>query len=517
MAGAESPSADDPNSVGEPDLETAYASIKQKPCKVGRVRIDGLQRTDGTLVEREFDEVRAAQSLEEVNAALMEALGELMAMDVFDGVEMIVDQSDKVWGGWVLDVVRQQLSPGTYSFRSLRRAIITVTLLSLSKRKDFSACKAGRTCKAERVRIWFTLLCCQELLGLSAHAHDVLLIHSFAAGTVEASASLINPLGHGERFAAKVEYGTQRSNNFSLVYSKPRRIFGYHASGDVRVHQVFHDCERWSSYTELLRGGAAGITRLVCCKLRTPMSPTHLNCVLSWLCSADGRNSLSYDLAWRRLADPSRLASHAVMNQLGDQLKSAVKHIFLDSTLDNPLFPTTGQAVRMETELSGLGPDSNLLRFVKQHVTGLVAFPVGDSAALTLSGEAGIMLPWGAGALARSTSISDRFYLGGIGSLRGFQTKGVGPCAPRRSGSAVQSAGDGSPRPTVPTVDSLGGDIVLGGAAALNFQLPNEALRSAGIYGQLFINGGSLAPLAGGPVRDSLRQFSTSFRWSMVG
>lgn len=61
---------------------------------------------------------------------------------------------------------------------------------------------------------------------------------------------------------------------------------------------------------------------------------------------------------------------------------------------------------------------------------------MGAASSLTLSGEAGLLLPWGARgvAWAQPTPLSDRFFLGGlaVGALRGFDQKGVGPSDPRR-------------------------------------------------------------------------------------
>ena len=132
--------------------------------------------------------------------------------------------------------------------------------------------------------------------------------------------------------------------------------------------------------------------------------------------------------------------------------------------------PVAGWGIRAETQLAGLGPDTNLLRFVKQHLSGKVrnaqaqgaqlqgltqagaraapaptnanlgwlwlqmAFPISGQTTLTLSAEAGVLLPWGAKAWAIPTTISDRFFLGGVGSLRGFAFKGVGPSDGRRRG-----------------------------------------------------------------------------------
>jgi Omp85 superfamily domain len=52
----------------------------------------------------------------------------------------------------------------------------------------------------------------------------------------------------------------------------------------------------------------------------------------------------------------------------------------------------------------------------------------------------------------KETLITERFHLGGIGMLRGFQYKGVGERAKRR---VVQGAPSGSS----PGMDALGGDI----------------------------------------------------------
>lgn len=55
-------------------------------------------------------------------------------------------------------------------------------------------------------------------------------------------------------------------------------------------------------------------------------------------------------------------------------------------------------------------------------------------AALHLTAEAGLLLPWAAHGVSNGTAISDRFFLGGVGSgaLRGFAQRGVGPTDARR-------------------------------------------------------------------------------------
>lgn len=57
----------------------------------------------------------------------------------------------------------------------------------------------------------------------------------------------------------------------------------------------------------------------------------------------------------------------------------------------------------------------------------------------------------------KETLISERFHLGGIAYLRGFQYKGLGDRAPRRAGDAAEPAG--ADTQTALTSDALGGDI----------------------------------------------------------
>lgn len=69
--------------------------------------------------------------------------------------------------------------------------------------------------------------------------------------------------------------------------------------------------------------------------------------------SEDGRHAVSYELGWRRLTDPGRVASRAVLGQLGDKLLSAVKYVHRGETFDSLAFPTQGGAGCWRRGLSG--------------------------------------------------------------------------------------------------------------------------------------------------------------------
>jgi outer membrane protein assembly factor BamA len=67
---------------------------------------------------------------------------------------------------------------------------------------------------------------------------------------------------------------------------------------------------------------------------------------------------------------------------------------------------------------------------------------------------------------------SDRFFLGGPDSLRGFCTKGAGPTDARRPrGSAAdEEEGSGSSGSHI-TRDAIGGDLLCSASAAVTFQV----------------------------------------------
>ena len=108
-------------------------------------------------------------------------------------------------------------------------------------------------------------------------------------------------------------------------------------------------------------------------------------------------------------------------------------------------------------------------------------------------------MPLGSAARAdpKGTPIADRFFLGGVGSLRGFEPHGTGPSDERRPPSAAaaaagaaDAAADGGAA-TPAARDALGGDLLAQGFAALQLELPFRQLRDIGIYAHVFANAGA--------------------------
>lgn len=156
------------------------------------------------------------------------------------------------------------------------------------------------------------------------------------------------------------------------------------------------------------------------------------------------------------------------------------------------------------------------------------------------------MLPiLGCRKIRRETMIRERFFLGGVASMRGFAYKGVGPRAPRRAPEA--EGGDAANKDA--GSDALGGDLfatlrtavsrpaqlecririqslreaprtpsrrtLTRGRAQVNFLLPQETLRRFGVQGHIFADTGNITPLSGPtPLSQRLDDFWNKWRLS---
>lgn len=293
--------------------------------------------------------------------------------------------------------------------------------------------------------------------------------------------SVNNCLGRAESFQAGYERGILGTSEYFLAVMRPRPA-AMPLNASMRFSQLFRNFVDTTSFME--RSRSATMT----------------------LSSQTGGHSLAYEAAWRTLTDPSRTASTAVTQHLGQSLKSSLKYTRTHSasyTMGNNWKGTFDSSSK--TEVAGLAFGPKVVRFVREHLQGRLTLPVPNtSATLSISLDAGVMVPIGRGAMASPSSISDRFFMGGPSSLRGFEQAGVSAVAKRRPPPP--------PRPTAAEGatsqhDYLGGDLSASVMAALNFDLPWESTRNIGLRAHVFLNAGNTVLLAGSglPLKDSLR------------
>ncbi|KAM0888175.1 hypothetical protein ACQ4PT_028524 [Festuca glaucescens] len=309
--------------------------------------------------------------------------------------------------------------------------------------------------------------------------------------SLEGALKLKNLAGYADIWDASVAYGWDQTSEVGVGVSVPR-FKSIPTPLMARASLMSQDWLKFSSYKERLLGLSLGLV-------------------------STRNHDLSYNLAWRTLTDPSHSASQSIRRQLGHNLLSALKYTYKIDHRDSHLRPTRGYAFHSASQVGGLW-DNKGLKFFRQEFDVRAAVPFGFyNAALNFGLGAGVILPLGRGFMDSATPVTDRFNLGGhsspvcsmggISSLLGFRTRGVGPTEPRR---LVPGKSDSA---AVPARDYLGGDLAVSAFADLSFDLPLKVFRDAGIHGHAFLTAGNIAKLSEGNYKNfSLDEFRRSFR-----
>jgi outer membrane protein insertion porin family len=358
---------------------------------------------------------------------------------------------------------------------------------------------------------------------------------------------LKNLFGYGDIWDASGSFGWDQTTEVGVGVCLPR-FKSIPTPLMARASLSSQDWLKFSSYKERLLGLSFGLL-------------------------STRNHDLSYNLAWRTLTDPSRVSSKAIRRQLGHNLLSALKYTYKIDKRDSHLRPTKGYAFQSTSQVGGLW-NSKGLRYFRQvillpfmsyfllclaltvhgrnyeiiasvynfiwssqfwpsllqkycrwvcsqefDVRGAV--PLGFySAALNVGVGAGVILPLAGGFMNSTSSVPERFYLGGNSSpvcslggpssLLGFRLRGVGPTEARRH--VLNNSESGS---ADPGRDYLGGDLAVSAFADLSFDLPLKIFRDAGIHGHAFLTAGNLAKLSEGEYKNfSASEFRQTFRSS---
>ncbi|MDP3296649.1 MAG: outer membrane protein assembly factor BamA [Thermodesulfovibrionia bacterium] len=129
---------------------------------------------------------------------------------------------------------------------------------------------------------------------------------------------------------------------------------------------------------------------------------------------------ISYDLESVNITDVANNASSLIKEQIGKKITSSISPSIWKDTRDNFLDPTTGSKNALYTTLAGLGGDNY---FVKARVDSLWYFPVIWDTTFSLRGRFG----YASGFAGKKLPLYERFYVGGINTVRGLGFGVAGP------------------------------------------------------------------------------------------
>ena len=188
----------------------------------------------------------------------------------------------------------------------------------------------------------------------------------------------------------------------------------------------------------------------------------------------DLRLSLGYTLEWIEIVT-GQAQQIALADLYRDGRNSALNLNLTYDTRDNRLFPTKGHYHSLVTEVSdaALGSEDGL-EYKRMQAFLRYYYPLPLSLVLKLNASAGIVV----GTDGRSVPISERFFPGGIYSIRGFEPRSLGP----NLNVARANDPDASTSPF-----NIGGNKEV----VFNLELEFPIIEQAGIKGVIFADAGN--------------------------
>ncbi|KAI9494365.1 surface antigen-domain-containing protein [Zychaea mexicana] len=201
--------------------------------------------------------------------------------------------------------------------------------------------------------------------------------------------------------------------------------------------------------------------------------------------SCYGNHQVAYAMTRRDITAQPK-SSGTVRANSGENLKSALTHTFVSDTRDHVTMPTKGKYLAVTQEIAGMGQrgDAN---YFKNELAAQVHQPVMGDIVLSTGVKFGLLMPTTDN---ERVNVSDRFYVGGPLSVRGFKMGGIGP----RDGN-----------------DALGGNVYYAAGASLTAPIPGAAHLP--VRAHAFFNAGNIASKAkDAPLKGTLEELINESR-----
>jgi len=208
------------------------------------------------------------------------------------------------------------------------------------------------------------------------------------------SLSQRNLLGRGYRAYAKVEVG-EKMGNFRLGFTDPRVLDTPLSAG----FGLFNERREYSTYQARQTGGDLSLGREI---------------------TDDIRVDAIYLLQRVEIFDVDANASNIIKEQEGTSTTSELTLRLTRNTIDNVFNPTKGSDLRLEGSIAGPGGDNY---FYRGAVKAIWYHPLIGDFVLRLRGSVGMVEAYN----DDEVPLVEKFYIGGIRTLRGFEYGWAGP------------------------------------------------------------------------------------------
>jgi outer membrane protein insertion porin family len=208
---------------------------------------------------------------------------------------------------------------------------------------------------------------------------------------------------------------------------------------------------------------------------------------LGFLVAEDNRFFFIYRYERKDITNVDENAAYEIRDDEGTSVLSSVTGSLTRDKTDYRADPTKGYLTELSAEIAGFGGTDKFAKYVVDHRH---YFPFVWDTYFMIHGQIGYMMELG----GQSLPIDEKFYLGGINTMRGFESRTVGPRVQR-----LDSAGNPIPN----EYDYVGGDK----EAYANFEYIFPIFREVGLKGLVFFDIGN--------AWDTNEDYFTSFRYSV--
>lgn len=284
-----------------------------------------------------------------------------------------------------------------------------------------------------------------------------------------------NLFGRGQRLVLNADVGSIR-RNFTLDFTEPY-LFDTQLTAGIRLFnwQLF--------FNDFTRGGTGASFRLL-----YPFVALGLTQV-GGFSLLDARAGLEYRIEESIIDDVSGGASPLLRAAQGTQLTSSITPRMLRDTRNHPFVPTDGSLQDFSFEIAGVGGDS---QFLKAEAVLRWYYPIYRSEDWgTFVISTGSNFAWGYGyGNDRELPLFERYFPGGINSVRGFDILSLGP-------QNLVTDADGN----LLRRDRIGGSHQL----IFNNELLVPLVESLGLRGVVFFDAGNAFSAAEGYQMDDMR------------
>ena len=290
--------------------------------------------------------------------------------------------------------------------------------------------------------------------------------------------------GRGQRVSLNANFGSIR-RNFNLDFTEPYFLDTQFSLGISAYNWELR-------FDEFNRSGTGGSIRFL-----YPLVALGLDDFFGFSL-VDSRVGLEYRLEQAEIDGVSATAPAQIRTEQGTFVTSSITPRFRRDTRNHPFNPTAGSLQDLSIEIAGIGGKS---RFLKAEARGRWYFPFWKDSplgtfALSLGGNIGYGLGFGN---TRELPLFERYFPGGINSIRGYDILSLGPRVIVADGQGIQGPSD-----------------AIGGSQQLisNNEIIIPLVENVGLRGVVFFDAGNAFSAAQGFDFDEMR-YSTGagIRW----